>query len=1263
MTTIKLKEKTKLQTLQRMQPKDFKEEEAKTNYERFSQTSALLQDTNRKSFSFSVSPFFLKENQTASRSPKKCKLNFQTKTASVDTPKKIRPKRKARRLIRFEDFDQTKKKKTKTIKTRSIQKQNKENHDQPTKQINVKKILLSSNKTTNISVMTIKNFSLNRSNGFFPQIPNSKLVNKRNITPTKSFKPQSVFNKTPRTVPKRKKLKFTKNQPTRSVSPKLLKTKKRLKQLSHPKVPKLNFQNFKTSTSTSTSTCTKTNTKTNTITNTKTITNTNLQSNTIPKTNLKTDLITKKNTTIINSSSYTKSIRHNTNYNLNNHKHFQPRGNKTANSTQQVSNSIPSPFAKINYRNQLQKQINKQTPRKQPQTPQRLQQKPQIPQKQQQKQQQQQPTNKKISRKQPQLHPQPRQQQNNFRKTVLNKNGISKQTTLDSFVIQKNTLTNLNYSCNRNNKIKHNYYNSILNNKSDRDNLPKQDFVPSTKVFNNIFDDDDNETDLHNHSTNQKESQALQKEYLLENVFPMERSKYKTEEYPKFDADAVKKWIYPTNYPLRDYQFNITSHALYENTLVVLPTGLGKTLIAAVVMYNYYRWFPTGKILFLAPTKPLIHQQIGAVRKFVGFKSDCCEITGEISSTKREPLWERNRVFFGTPQTVANDLETGICPAKDIVCVVFDEVHHATGNYDYTNIIKKLLRVTNQFRVLALSATPGTTKEQIQHVIANCLISRLEARFNEGALNSIDLFRYLFRKTISVIKVNNESNSGIKKVKEIIKPFLEQILKPLYSGGVYWTDDVDKTSRGSLLKCKKRFSLTKKKLNGEPLKGYQIGIFFRNFGTALSLFYGYKLLTDFGLVPFYQFLLKHYPKNSNTKMKITKRKFFDSNTFITLSAILPDLIKEENSHPKIIKLKEILEDHFQRNQDTRVMIFSSYRSSVIDITRALQDIPSLKVMPFVGQATTDICRGYTQKEQQLIIKRFKKGTYNTLVATCIGEEGLDIGEIDLIICYDANLDPKRTVQRFGRTGRKRQGKVVVLISEGVEERNYTRAKEKKKYIDHTLTDSKNFVFYPKNKRMIPKNISPKCLKKNINSKKIKVVDDGTEIPLPFKEIKEDLDSYNTDLITQEIEPIFEENLDGILYAKNRKRKKSYFLKNKRKKKPNKKGKYLSTGKQYYFDTHYRLSNSEQIPELSINRYIEKQQYVSPIFNFGHSTATLFLQKNIRDLNKNYDNSDLIQPENMIEKEIEGEEEEEEEGEEDQEKEKEKEREQEMEIEN
>ena len=67
------------------------------------------------------------------------------------------------------------------------------------------------------------------------------------------------------------------------------------------------------------------------------------------------------------------------------------------------------------------------------------------------------------------------------------------------------------------------------------------------------------------------------------------------------------------------------------------------------------------------------------------------------------------------------------------------------------------------------------------------------------------------------------------------------------------------------------------------------------------------------------------------------------------------------------------------------------------------------------------------------MRKFRDGGYNTLVATCVGEEGLDIGEVDLIVCFDAHKSPIRLVQRMGRTGRKRSGRIVVIVAQGKEE--------------------------------------------------------------------------------------------------------------------------------------------------------------------------------------------------------------------------------------
>lgn len=185
----------------------------------------------------------------------------------------------------------------------------------------------------------------------------------------------------------------------------------------------------------------------------------------------------------------------------------------------------------------------------------------------------------------------------------------------------------------------------------------------------------------------------------------------------KIDLQAVKTWIYPTNYPVRQYQLQICEKALFLNTLVCLPTGLGKTLIAAVVMYNYYRWFPSGKILFMAPTRPLVSQQMSACRDIMSLPmEDTTHLEGSIAPERRAQLWKEHRVIFCTPQTAYNDLKDLKIDPHSIVCVVIDEAHKATGGYAYTNFIELLSQYQSQYRVLALSATPGSDVKKIQNV-------------------------------------------------------------------------------------------------------------------------------------------------------------------------------------------------------------------------------------------------------------------------------------------------------------------------------------------------------------------------------------------------------------------------------------------------------------------------------------------------------------------------------------------------------------------
>lgn len=126
---------------------------------------------------------------------------------------------------------------------------------------------------------------------------------------------------------------------------------------------------------------------------------------------------------------------------------------------------------------------------------------------------------------------------------------------------------------------------------------------------------------------------------------PSSRQSYP--DFPGFESSSAKVWIYPTNYPIREYQLKMSQAALFQNTMVCLPTGLGKTFIASVVMYNFYRWYPSGKIVFMAPTKPLVAQQIEACFKVMGIpQAHMAELTGIKIMTQKKKSCHSTFLFW-----------------------------------------------------------------------------------------------------------------------------------------------------------------------------------------------------------------------------------------------------------------------------------------------------------------------------------------------------------------------------------------------------------------------------------------------------------------------------------------------------------------------------------------------------------------------------------------------------------------------------------------
>ena len=572
----------------------------------------------------------------------------------------------------------------------------------------------------------------------------------------------------------------------------------------------------------------------------------------------------------------------------------------------------------------------------------------------------------------------------------------------------------------------------------------------------------------------------------------------------KLDMGAMSTWVYPTNLgKIREYQFNISHRALFHNLLVALPTGLGKTFIAATVMLNWFRWTKDAQIVFVAPTKPLVSQQVTACFGISGIpRSQTTMLTGGASPGIRAEEWKAKRVFFMTPQTLINDLKTGIADPKRIVLLVVDEAHRATGGYAYVEIVKFLRRFNSSFRVLALTATPGSTVEGVQAVIDGLDIARVEIRTEQ----SLDIRDYVHTRNVETQTFKYSDDMLL--CMDLFSKALQSSVDDLRGLNAYWGRDPMTLTPYGLTKARQQWM-------GSPagrsasmgLKGKVNALF-----TVLaSLAHAIDLLKFHGITPFYRHLIAFRSSADGQKGGKYQRQILGDENFKELmNHIQPWTSNEEFiGHPKLEYLKQVVLNHFMDagegidhndgsfSSNTRVMIFVHFRDSAEEVTRVLKrHQPLIRPHVFVGQASSKGSEGMDQKTQLSIVEKFKKGTFNTIVATSIGEEGLDIGEVDLIICYDSSASPIRMLQRMGRTGRKRAGNIVLLLVEGKEEESYIKAKDSYEKMQQLIASGTRFTFHTgRSPRIIPNDVKPVVDKRRVE---IPPENSQQELPEPKK---------------------------------------------------------------------------------------------------------------------------------------------------------------------
>ena len=542
----------------------------------------------------------------------------------------------------------------------------------------------------------------------------------------------------------------------------------------------------------------------------------------------------------------------------------------------------------------------------------------------------------------------------------------------------------------------------------------------------------------------------------------------------------------------RLYQQVLAADVLKKgNTMIVAPTALGKTIVANLVAADRLEKVKNSKILVLAPSKPLAIQHESTFKEFLTVP--CSSITGAVKTDERVKRWEESQIICATPQTVESDLLKGRYSLKDVSLVVFDECHHGVGSYSYVYLASRYVKESKFNLILGLTASPGSDKEKIKEVCDNLYIQSIVVKTEEDN----DVRPYFNPVAIDWVRV--KMSSELEKIKTHVDKALKIRLKGLKNMGVIRTVSVNKLD---ILKARGRVqSAIARSVNPKKECFQAISIL----SAVINIQHSQELIETQGVVTFNKYVARLRKKKTKAAKSLIQDPNFGKAIYLAREAE-----KHGLEHPKLKKVTDIIKKELGQNGQTKlqsdryvkdadqksskIMVFTQYRDSLEMIHQKLEK-EGIKSAKFFGQASRDGEKGLTQKEQKEIIKAFKIGEYDVLLSTSVAEEGIDIPAVDLVILYEPVPSEVRMIQRRGRTGRKRSGRVKVLITNGTRDEGYYWASvNKERRMKHQLIDPD-----------VLEELNSNAIERMENEKRVKVLDPTPkkeELPVVFADTRE-----------------------------------------------------------------------------------------------------------------------------------------------------------------
>ncbi|MFA0823065.1 MAG: DEAD/DEAH box helicase [Methanomethylovorans sp.] len=479
--------------------------------------------------------------------------------------------------------------------------------------------------------------------------------------------------------------------------------------------------------------------------------------------------------------------------------------------------------------------------------------------------------------------------------------------------------------------------------------------------------------------------------------------------------------ILPDTVEQRLYQLDLAGRALSSSTLIVLPTGLGKTIVSLLVIAARIEKYG-GRALVLSPTKPLVEQHAAFFKKVMKIPEEqVITFTGSVAPEKRAELWKTGKVIVSTPQVIENDVLTKRINLEDVCHITFDEAHRAVGNYAYTYIAEKYFENAKNPHCLGITASPGSTDEKISEVCEALHIRSVAVKTESDN----DVRPYIHKKEIEWIKIDLPKD--MIEIKGLLEKVIEERFTKLTELG-YPVHNQKFVTKKELLGMQKKLQ---EELRGMPDPAVYGAISI--VAEIMKVNHAVEIIETQGIESLCKYMERlEHEAYSKSGSKASKRLAED----LYMRQAIHRIKDTDSEHPKLDMVKNIVFKQIAGRQESRVIVFTNYRDTADMVTAALETMEDIRPIRFVGQSSKYKDKGLTQKQQVQIIEDFKKGTYNVLVATSVAEEGLDIPSTDLVVFYEPIPSEIRSIQRKGRTARKHAGRVVVLVTKGTRDEGY-----------------------------------------------------------------------------------------------------------------------------------------------------------------------------------------------------------------------------------